>query len=323
LRAKLFFGGILLWHNFKKTKILLHLSFKQKRISLLEPFNPMKIGFWNIAGNSSPALQTLVEGFAQENDLDIMVLLECKISETSLLQGLNRDKKSLYFWSRSFVPRNYFKVFTKLEDRFSEVIEEERRIQARRVIDPAYGQFSLILLHYPSKLFWDGSDQIAQTFELKHFIDGVENKTGHDRTVVIGDFNMNPFEQGMVQTTGLHTTMDRRIAELGSRIVQTRSYKFFYNPMWSFYGEKGKGGVNSSYFYSSSSPVTYFWNIFDQVILRPSLLPAFDEDSLQILTQIGSQNLLNKDGVVDTSFSDHLPVIFEIKLNHIHYATSG
>jgi len=52
-------------------------------------------------------------------------------------------------------------------------------------------------------------------------------------------------------------------------------------------------------------------------------LPAFDEDSLQILTEIGSQNLLNKDGVVDKDFSDHLPVIFEIKLNHIHYGTSG
>jgi len=33
---------------------------------------------------------------------------------------------------------------------------------------------------------------------------------GHERTVLMGDFNMNPFEIGMISATGLHAVMDRR-----------------------------------------------------------------------------------------------------------------
>jgi exonuclease III len=283
----------------------------------------MKIGFWNIAGQNNPFVSDLIFDWSRAYDLDVIVLLECKIPEAALLFSLNREQVSCYFWSPSFFPDPYFSVYTKLIDKFSLPIKEDRRVQARNIIDPLYGNFSLVLVHYQSKLHWDDNDQNAHASELKYFIDELENQVEHDRTVVIGDFNMNPFQLGMIQTTGLHTTMDRRIAEWGSRVVDGKRYKFFYNPMWSFFGERGKGEINGTYFYNSSKPVSYFWNIFDQVILRPSLLDAFDEDSLEILNEINGQNLLTIHGRIDNTISDHLPVIFDLNLKNINYATMG
>lgn len=183
------------------------------------------------------------------------------------------------------------------------------------MIVPLYGNFSLVLVHFPSKLHWQDSDQNAYSSEVRYFVEQLEAQLGHDRTVLVGDFNMHPFQAGMVQATGLHATMDRRTAESERRVVQGKSYPFFYNPMWSFFGEKGKGEVNGTYFYPpSGQPLAYFWHVFDQVILRPSMLPVFDEDSLQIITRIGSTNLLTDKGVVHKNISDHLPVVFNLNL---------
>lgn len=283
----------------------------------------MKIGFWNIAGQTNPTVKDLIYEWTTIHDLDIIVLIECKISVFDLLNSLNRGKKSNYFSSPSYRNGSYFQVFTKLESKFSKPIAEERRCEARRIVDPIYGNFSLVMIHFQSKLHWDDNDQNAHSPEIKWFIDDVEKQVGHDRTVVIGDFNMNPFQAGMVQTTGLHATMDRRVAGMGSRIVSGNTYKFFYNPMWSFFGEKGKGDVNGTFFYQSAKPITYFWNIFDQVILRPSLLKAFSDDSLLVLTRIGTRSLLNRQKTVDNQISDHLPVIFDLNLKEVSNATDA
>jgi mRNA deadenylase 3'-5' endonuclease subunit Ccr4 len=89
---------------------------------------------------------------------------------------------------------------------------------------------------------------------------------------------------------------------------------FFYNPMWRLFGDNTPG-VPGTYYYGSGNQVNYFWNIFDQILLRPKLLPYFDEKSLQILSDVGDKSLLNKRGLPNTSFaSDHLPVLFQLSI---------
>ena len=46
----------------------------------------------------------------------------------------------------------------------------------------------------------------------------------------------------------MHAVMEKDIAKKGERIVDGDAYKFFYNPMWGFYAEMGKGNVAGSYF---------------------------------------------------------------------------
>ena len=60
-------------------------------------------------------------------------------------------------------------------------------------------------------------------------------------------------------------------------------------------------------------PESVFWNMFDQVLIRPSLLDQFA--GVRILTKVGVQSLSNKSGRPDKSLgSDHYPIIFSLKI---------
>jgi hypothetical protein len=109
--------------------------------------------------------------------------------------------------------------------------------------------------------------------------------------VLVGDLNMDPFEEGVVKANGLHAVMTRRLAGRQTRTVQGRVYPLFYNPMWGLYGDSS-AGPPGTYFYEPSGHVGYFWHLFDQVLLRPDLLRFFRNESLCILTEDGQRSFL-------------------------------
>ena len=125
---------------------------------------------------------------------------------------------------------------------------------------------------------------------------------------------MNPFEKGMVGALGLHGMMSRKIAERESRTVAKRRCKFFYNPMWSLYGDATRGPPGT-YYYHRSKPIEYFWNIFDQVLLRPELLDRMDDSDIIIIDSDGENSFLTKNGIPNrNTVSDHLPILFKLNL---------
>lgn len=66
-----------------------------------------------------------------------------------------------------------------------------------------------------------------------------------------------------------------------------------------------------SYYYDNSEHVSYFWHLFDQVLIRPELSERFDTLQLKIITDSPSQRLVRQDGRPDAAvFSDHLPLMF-------------
>jgi hypothetical protein len=150
-------------------------------------------------------------------------------------------------------------------------------------------------------------DQKFLAVRVSQLIQEAESKVGHTRTLVIGDLNMNPFEVGVVGADGLHAVMTQSIARKRSRTVQGRDRPFFYNPMWGRMGDSSVGAPGT-YYYRSSQQVSYFWNTFDQVLLRPELLDLFLQDDLRVISQIGDNNLMTENGI-SSSYSDHLPVI--------------
>ncbi len=125
---------------------------------------------------------------------------------------------------------------------------------------------------------------------------------------------MNPFESGVVGAAGLHAVMTKQIASKGRRTVSGKQYPFFYNPMWSCFGDR-TAGPPGTYYYDRAEHVCYFWNVFDQVLLRPELLDRFPSEELRILTEDGDRSLLSASGLPDKAAgSDHLPVLFKLDL---------
>jgi hypothetical protein len=61
--------------------------------------------------------------------------------------------------------------------------------------------------------------------------------------------------------------------------------------------------------------VHYFWQTFDQVLVRPSLLEAFPEEELRIVHTVGSRSLLkDRTPGIDRRISDHLPLLFKLEI---------
>ena len=53
---------------------------------------------------------------------------------------------------------------------------------------------------------------------------------------------------------------------------------FFYNPMWGHFGD-ALDGPPGSYYDARSEAVAYFWNVFDQVLIRTQRCQSMDETS--------------------------------------------
>ncbi len=137
---------------------------------------------------------------------------------------------------------------------------------------------------------------------------------GHTRTLLVGDLNMNPFESGMIAAGSLNAVMTRDLADRVTRRVQRRDYPFFYNPMWSLLGDATRGPAGT-YYRDSGDHHDYFWNMFDQVLVRPTLLPHFRNEDIMIPSDDGTASLLNARGFLDENCaSDHLPLLFKLNL---------
>lgn len=123
---------------------------------------------------------------------------------------------------------------------------------------------------------------------------------------------MNPFDSGVVQASGFHGVMTKAIASKRSRKVLSREFPFFYNPMWGFFGDRTPGPPGTHYF--RDKHVSFEWNIYSQVLIRPDALPWMD-DTIEIVDHVGEVNLLTKQGIPNRNVgSDHLPLVFGLKV---------
>jgi hypothetical protein len=156
------------------------------------------------------------------------------------------------------------------------------------------------------------NDQTLNAVRVADLIRKAEDQVGHMKTLVIGDFNMNPFEVGLVGSDCFHAVMDQNIAKKRSRTVQGQNRAYFYNPMWGFMGDSSPG-PSGTYYYSNSEYVNYFWNTFDQVLLRPNLLDAFSKENLAVISKIGDRDLIVNQKILSMS-SDHLPIMISLSI---------
>ena len=268
--------------------------------------------FWNL---NSKNLKEEVHNIVLHHDIDVVILAESGIDQSDLLMTFN--KKSVSFSANHPLSNcDKVQIFSKFDYHFIRPIEEDNRISVRRLELPLFENINIVALHLPDKSHQNDESQAENVSLLAQKIKRFEDEFD-DKTIVIGDFNMNPFERGMIKANGFNAVMSSRLVEKEKRKVNQEEYKFFYNPMWSLYGDV-KNNVAGSYYYQNSELVTYPWNIFDQLLIRPSLVPNFVKDSITFLDNDGKKSLLTRNGIPNKAkYSDHLPLIFTLKLNEL------
>ncbi len=267
--------------------------------------------FWNL--NKKNIINEVINIVVHYN-IDVIILAESEISPSELLLNLNKTDV-LFSANHPLSQCQKIQIYSKFDYSFISPHEEDSRATIRKLELPLFEAINIVAVHLPDKS--KHTDE-SQSENVSLFVDKISRfeKENTDRTIIVGDFNMNPFEKGMVKANGFNAVMSSQLSQNEKRTVQGREYKYFYNPMWSLYGDV-KNNVAGSYYYNHSELVTFQWNIFDQVLIRPSLIPNFIKESIVFLDSDGEKSLLTKNGLPNKRYSDHLPLFFTIKLNEL------
>jgi hypothetical protein len=251
----------------------------------------------------------ILSRLVREFNIDVLMLAENTLGVADVLCELNTSKAADFHYNTGKCER--IDIFSKFTQAQMEPLHESDHITIRHLKPSTTCDLLLVVAHLSSKLHQSSESQAFETPGIANDIIRMENKIGHKRTILVGDLNMNPFEIGLVAASGFNATMSRKIADKKERRVTAQSFPFFYNPMWSLLGDASDGPPGSYYCWKSEQ-VAYFWHMFDQVLLRPDVLPMFQNNTLKIIDRVGELSLLNRNGIPDTKISDHLPILFQL-----------
>ncbi len=166
----------------------------------------------------------------------------------------------------------------------------------------------VVSLHLQSQMYNSDSTRRAELETIRVKVEELEEKYNTNKSIIVGDFNANPFDNCMIDATGMHAISSREVVNKIERTISGKSYKMFYNPMWNKFGDFDK--PSGTYFYRKADMNILFWNIFDQVVIRPQLIDKFRNEELNIVTKIDDIELLKNDRI---QISDHLPIEFLIE----------
>ena len=174
----------------------------------------------------------------------------------------------------------------------------------------------LCCVHLNSKIY-SGHEEYREILigQIIKDIQDVEKELMTENTIVVGDFNINPYDSSLINARYFHGLPVYEEVKKKSRIIAGQQYYMFYNPMWNLLGDFQQ--PYGTYYYAGNDTVNTYWNIYDQVIIRPALRERFVNDSLKIIKETKTRFLLDSRGHPDKRISDHLPIMFEIKEEQI------
>lgn len=269
----------------------------------------MKINFlyWNTNNKNISAY--IVEA-CLENKIDVLILAEHKNIDLNYLKRKFKDN-NLYFEVEKIAPHSRILLLHNTKSKIN-IIKESKYYSAFN-IKFKDEHFLIFALHLPSKYAQERSDLNMYTSQILREFEQLEEERKTEKSIVVGDFNMNPFDDGMVSALGFNAVMCPTIAEKYSRKVLSEERRFYYNPMWHLMGNHFNSCKGT--FYYSSATKSYYWYTYDQIIMRPNLINNFDITELKILDTINEKSLLTKNNLPNGKMiSDHLPLKFRFEL---------
>jgi hypothetical protein len=261
--------------------------------------------FWNVG---KKPLESEITQLAVETKPDFLVLAEYEGDQAKLLKQINDNYPHLYAIPSIGCQR--ITIFSSFSPGHIHHKREQARFTIKELLNPGDIPLLLGMVHLPSKLRSNDIDQLSYAMTLRNEIEQAEKEAGHRNTLVFGDFNMNPFDYGMLFAGGMHAISCLTTAKRESRIVHGQEKSFFYNPSWNLLGDFTE--TPGTYFHKSPQTLALYWNTLDQVILRPSLARYLKPKSLSIIHKLRLGSLISPKG--QPSASDHLPIKFSLDM---------
>lgn len=257
----------------------------------------MKILFWNTYKNAS--INPLIYDIAKSYSIDLIILAEYCDDISALSESLGM----VHYQSSGC---NKLEILGKIEN------VEQAAQNNRYSVHLINNKYIMCAVHLPDNLHPDSHRRREITIRLLlKDLNDLENKLGTKMSFIVGDFNEDPYDDGCLSATSFHSLPCFSDAQKIRRTIEGVQFETFYNPMWNLFGDFTS--PPGTYYYNGSNVKCSFWHIYDQVIIRPVLKEIFFESSLEIITQAGSNSLLDDSGRPNKKYSDHLPLVFEIR----------
>ena len=260
----------------------------------------MKYLFWNTHNNND--INEVLSEIIIENDISIVLLAEYTADGEELLNKLTMKNIDMEKYV-SCSPR--IKMFGKIEN------IQNRKDTDNAVIRIINDKDILCCVHLNSKIY-SGHDEYRGILieQIINDIQKLENELNTENTIIVGDFNSNPYDSNLINARYFHGLPVYEETKRKLRRIAGKDFLMFYNPMWNLLGDFQE--PYGTYYHSGNDAVNTYWNMYDQVIIRPSLRNRFKEESLMIIKETKTKFLLDNKGHPDKKISDHLPIIFEI-----------
>jgi exonuclease III len=265
----------------------------------------VRIVFWNV---NRTDLTSLVCSLAKTTSADVIVLNENKVPSQTTLKMLHEEVSTEFFVPRAICEKRFHCFCRNRTLNLTEVHSGFRF--SIRTLSVSSNPTLLALVHGVDIQNYDTEERQSFAQSLAGELQFAKENFRTNRLIVMGDFNMNPFDRGMNLAAGLNAMMTKACASVGTRRHLDKDYDLYYNPMWSLLGDLSDGPPGTIYNTSRRGP--YGWSMLDQVILSHSVVGLFG--GVRIITTTDANSLLDRNGRPDSrNASDHLPVMLELR----------
>ena len=268
----------------------------------------IKYLFWNIYKKNlvGPVIQLILE-----NNIDIVALAEAERLDTASVLRILKQQGIL--WKSVEVDAGMdIRLFVK-NDLDISVHREEKRFSSYKIYTGEL-MYLLHVVHFSSPVRQEESIRSDKAINISRMLRKTEEglfKNEEFKSMIVGDFNLQPYARGISGVHGFNATMSEGKARKKFRIVDGELKYFYFNPIWKLMGDHRivQGTYYNNYDQQGKS---IFWYSFDQLLIRPFFIDKFNWDFFEIVERTESFQFIKNEIIDKNQYSDHLPLKFEI-----------
>lgn len=261
----------------------------------------LNILFWNLGKN---AIEEYIIDCIIEKSIDIAVFSE--------FEGIDFEKIAMnlggFYNYVCWEGQQDRKVTLVAKTTFCvELIQQQDRYNIYN-IKTAVKDYLLAAVHLQDRRNFNTADRLETIRYLVADIEKNEDLLKCDNTIVIGDFNANPYDEELLSKYAFNAVLFKMLIDK-NEFTNPRSFKRkrFYNPILHYISENTE--MYGSFYYDRES-ITSYWHCLDQVLVRKDL--ADNIVHVEYLKRIGKRELL-KNTIPNRQISDHLPLIVNLQ----------
>ena len=260
----------------------------------------LNILFWNLKRN---AIEDYIIDCIVENNVDIAVF-----SEFEGINLINIEKNLGKMYTRVTNVKGDRKVTLLAKTTFSITIMQPQNRYSLYNVKTAVKDYLLVAVHLEDRRNYEIAQRLNTIQSLIADIEATEGLLKCNNTIVIGDFNANPYDEELLSIYGFNAVLFKTIIDK-SDLTNPNSLrrKRFYNPILHYISEDTE--MYGS-FYHEKGYKTPYWHCLDQVLVRKDLANCLNH--VEYLKRINTKDLL-KNRIPNRRISDHLPLLVKLQ----------